>query len=297
LNSSSSNTANQQSLYNWALLGLIALIWGSSYILIKKGLVAFSPEQLACLRIGISALAFLPVFLYKLKSLDWSKLKYLLIVGFTGSGIPAFLFAIAQTEINSSLTGILSSSTPLFTLFWGVLLFRVEWVWMKALGVLVGLCGAAILMFFGKEAGVEGNLWYGLLVILGCMLYALSVNTVKVYLQEMEALTISATTFFFIGIPAIIYLTTTDFIMVMKTDSMAWTSLGFITILSLVGTVLATILFFHLVQRTNAIWSSMVSYLIPIVALMWGSVDGEPILYIHFIGMLLILAGVYITRN
>lgn len=284
-------------MYNWALLFLLSLVWGSSYILIKKGLVAYSPVQLACLRISISALAFLPFFLLRLKKIDWSKLKFLILVGFAGSGIPSFLFAIAQTEINSSLTGVLSSSTPLFTLLWGILIFKVDWVWAKVIGVIVGLCGAGVLITLGKEAGLEGNLWYGLLVILGCMLYALSVNTVKKYLQEMDALTISAVSFFFIGVPAFSYLFTTDFLMVLKTHTHAWSSLGYISILALVGTVIATFLFFTLVQRTNAVWASMVSYLIPIVALMWGAFDGEPIGLIHLIGMLMILSGVYISRN
>lgn len=282
---------------SWFLLGLLALVWGSSYILIKKGLVAFEPEQLACLRISISSIAFLPLFLMRIKEVDWSKFKYLIIIGLSGSGIPAFLFAIAQTEISSSVAGVLSSLTPLFTLVWGITLFGVPMVWSKVLGVIIGLAGAISLIVFGSNAGLDGNMWYGLLIVLGCALYALSVNTVKTYLQDMSAITISAVSFFIIGIPAAIYLFTTDFLSIMQNHEAAWISLGYVAILALFGTVLATILFFKLVQLTNAVFSSMVSYLIPIVALFWGAVDQETISSFHYIGMMLILLGVYISKK
>lgn len=279
------------------MLVFLALVWGSSYILIKKGLEVYEPVQVAILRICISATAFFPLFLSRFKKVRRDQLKHLVIVGFAGSGIPAFLFAFAQTEISSSIAGVLSSLTPLFTLIIGILLFNRPTIWTKVIGVVVGLLGALCLILFGKSAGIEGNLWYGLFIVAGCALYATSVNTVGSYLQDLDSRTISAVSFFMIGIPGFVYLGFSGIPQVLAEKEGAVLALGYIALLALFGTVIASILFFKLVQNTSPIFASMVSYLIPIIALGWGAADGESITAFHFIGMLLILGGVYITRK
>ena len=192
-------------LLSWGILLLLGLVWGSSYILIKKSLIAFSPVQVACLRLSISAIAFFPVFIYHLRTIDWSKLKYLIIVGVSGSALPAILFSTAQTEISSSIAGVLSSLTPLFTLIVGVLFFGAATAWGKVTGILVGLFGAIVLIAFGQSAGIEGNPWYGILILIGCIAYAVSTNTVKTHLQDMSSFKISAATFFIVGLPCLIF--------------------------------------------------------------------------------------------
>ena len=283
------------SLKHWLLLLFLSIIWGSSYILIKKGLVTYSPEQLACLRICISGLAFLPLFIARFKSIDWSKIKYIAVVGFAGSFLPAFLFAFAQTELSSSTTGVLSSLTPLFTLLLGILFFRFPFSWTSLMGVLLGLAGALSLILFGDAGEMSGQLLYGILVLLGCLFYALSGNTLKATLQELNVITISAVAFMMISIPALFYLFSTDFLEVLQTNELALTSLGYIAILALFGTVLASVLYFRLIQMTNPVFGSTVSYLIPIVALGWGAMDGEIVGLVHLLGMGLILGGVYIS--
>jgi len=220
---------------NYFLLLLLSLVWGSSYILIKKGLIAYTPPQVACLRIAISSLTFLPFFLVRFRQIDWSKFKYLAIVGLTGSFIPAFLFSFAQTEINSSMAGVLSS--------------------------------------------------------------ALSVNTVKAEFQEMDSITLSSAAFTIVTLPAFLYLWYADFVGTLTTHEEGWSSLLAIGILAVFGTVIASVIFFKLVQRTSAIFASMVSYFIPIVAILWGVTDGEPVTWYHLVGMIFILVGVYITKK
>jgi len=290
-------SSEKPSLVSWSILILLSLVWGSSYILIKKSLVAFTPIQVACLRLSISAIAFFPVFLYHFKEIEWAKLKYLMIVGLTGSGLPAILFSTAQTEISSSVAGVLSSLSPLFTLVIGILFFGAAAIWNKITGILVGLLGAVSLIVFGQNVGIEGNLWYGLLILVGCVCYAISSNTVKTYLQEMSSIKISSVAFFSIGFPCLIYLLTTDVIEVVQTHEHGWNSLGAVTLLAMAGTVMATILFFKLVQMTNPVFASLVSYLIPVVAILLGSYDGEPITILHVLGMVLILLGVYLTNR
>ncbi len=283
-------------LMSWFVLLLLSIVWGSSYILIKKGLLAFAPEQLACMRISFSTLCFLPIFILRFSDIDWSKTKALLIVGGAGSFIPAFLFALAQTRLSSSLTGLLSSLTPLFTLLQAFILFKMPYSWAKILGVLMGLCGAVFLVYFG-QSGNSANFWYGGLVIIACFLYAYSANTVKASLQDMNPITLSAASFVLVGPPAILYLLSTDFIEIIQTHPQGLSSLGYICLLAFAGTVIASLLFFWLVQLTNAVFASTVSYLIPMVALGWGFLDGEPITIYHFLGMVLILFGVYISRK
>jgi drug/metabolite transporter (DMT)-like permease len=282
---------------SWLILIVLSLIWGSSYILIKKGLVVYSSTQLACLRLSISAIAFLPILVYRWKKVDWTRWKYLLIVGLTGTGIPSFMFAIAQTEISSSIAGVLNSLTPLFTLVLGILLFGRNTPWVKALGILIGLVGAAMLILMGEQAGIEGNPWYGLLVVIGCICYAISSNTVGSFLNDMSSVTISAASFCMVGLPAIGYLFCTDFMAITTHNDGAVLALSYIIILALFGTVVASIIFFKLVQWTTPVFASMISYMVPIVALGWGAVDGEVITLIHFIGLGLILSGVYLVKR
>ena len=281
----------------WFVLFGLALAWGTSYILIKKGLIAFSPEQLASLRIGITAFIFFPFILLQTKKIDWSKWKQLLIVGFLGSLIPAFLFATAQTKISSSLSGILSSLTPIFTLLLGIVFFKVRATWAKVVGVLFGLLGAIWLLLVGRGLDDLEGMAFGLLVVGACFCYALSSNVVKAYLQNMPTLIISAVSYIIVGLPAIFFLFTTNFLETMQSHPAAWSSFGYITILAVSSTVLGSLFFFKLIKDTNVVFASTVSYLIPMVATLWGVFDGESITLLHIIGMAIILSGIYITRK
>ncbi len=281
----------------WLILLGLSLVWGSSFILIKKGLLVFSGTQVGALRIVISALAFLPIFLYRLQRIDWSKLRYFAIVGLCGSGAPAFLFAIAQTHISSSVAGILNSLTPLFTLSLGILLFGSRTGWMKVAGVLLGLVGAVLLILLNRGAGGQTDWGYSLLVILAALCYGISGNTVGAYLKDQSSLTISSVSFVLFGGPALLYLLSTDFVPVMAQGWASWQALGYIAILALVGTVLASIIFFRLIQLTQPVFASTVAYLIPIVAVGWGFVDGELISWGHLLGLGFILGGIYLSRK
>ena len=281
----------------WLLLLLLAIIWGSSYILIKKGLEVFSAVQVGSLRIAITSLTFVPIFVSRYKEIDWSKFKYFCVVGFAGSLIPAFLFAFAQTKISSSLNGVLSSLTPIFTLLLGILFFRSPFIWSKIIGIILGLAGTCFLILFGNKIGIGGNAIFGLLVVLACAFYATSLNTVNAYLRDIDAVLTSTAAFIIVGIPAIIFLYSSGFLETISSHDQAWQALGYISLLSFFGTFIGSILFFKLVIISNAVFASLVSYLIPIVALFWGFVDGEIINWYHIAGMVLILTGVYITKK
>jgi drug/metabolite transporter (DMT)-like permease len=263
----------------------------------KKGLEVYSSEQVASLRIGLAAILFFPIFLRYVPKIKRKQLPYVLLVTLTGSGIPAFLFAFAQTEISSSLAGILNSLTPLFTFVFGLLFFGQSFQWRSLSGVFLGLSGAILLVVLSNNSSINGNIYYALLAVLAAMCYGISGNTVNTYLRSMTAFGLNATTFSLLGPFVIAYLLQTDFLNTLQYQEGAWKALGYIAILSWVGTFAATVLFFQLVQWNDAVFGSSVAYLIPIVALIWGALDGEQLEIFHLIGLALIISGVYAIRK
>ncbi len=289
--------ATQLSIKSYLILLVLAVVWGSSFILIKKSLVAFDPIHLAAMRLVVAGGAFLPILVFQWKKIDWSLWPKFLIVALTGSGLPAFMFFIAQTEISSSVSGLLNSLTPIWTLLIGVVLFKNKFEKWKLGGVLVGLIGAVVLIVYGDEVGIKGNLWYGGFVIVATLCYGTSLNVVKGYLQDVPALVISSVTLSFTGVLSFFYLLTTDVLDSFTGTEEMWYSLWALIILALASTFFATILFYRLVKDTSAVFASTITYLIPIVAFIWGYFDGEALTVLHGLGMVLILIGVWIIKK
>jgi len=281
-----------------AIITILSLTWGSSFILIKKSLLAFEWHQVAALRMGITMLCFLPVIPIHFKKITNRKTYWhILLMALFGNTIPAFLYPIAQTQIDSSLAGLINSSTPLFVLVTGLLIFKLKPNRNKYIGVLFGFIGVSLLILYGQEHKEGSNAWYALFAIGAALCYGISANVIKEFLQDIKPITSSAVAFLFIGTPAWIYLFTTDFVEIMATDANAWTSLASVSALAVFGTAIATLLFVRLLQLTNAVFGSMVSYTIPIVAVGFGFLDGETITIWHGIGIVLILFGVYRARR
>ena len=286
----------RESIIGFAILLLLGLTWGSSYILIKKGLIAFSPLQVAMLRFGLSGLAFVPLAIRYIPLIKKVDIWRLVLIGLLGSGIPAVLFAFAQTRIASSMAGILSSFTPLATYLLGLLFFGVLVQSRKMLGVLIGLIGAITMIWFDSNGDFQGDFWYGGLVILATICYAMNSNLIKHYFQNYSPFYIAAVSFTITGLPVFGFIFFTDFTEVLQNHPHGWTSLGYLALLAIFGTVIASVLFFKLVQMTDALFASSISYLVPVFAILWGLLDGEVLRWYHLIGMVSILAGIYFSR-
>jgi len=282
----------------WLLLFFLALTWGSSFILMKKGLLSYSHDQVASLRIVISFVFLSPVIIRNFKKIKRNQWGKLFIAGILGSGLPAFLFPLAQTQISSSLTGMLNSLVPLFTVLLGIVFFKMPVRWMKIIGVLVGLGGAIGLVFnSGASAAENKNIWYAGLVVLATICYATNVNFIKNSLKEINSINITSFGFLFIGPAAGVYLFTTDFTTILTTNDEAPLHLMYIALLAIFGTAIAVILFNMLIKRVSAVFASSVTYIIPVFAIFWGFLDGERIgiMQLLFIGIILI--GVYIVNK
>lgn len=285
-------------LPEWMALVLLMIIWGSSFILIKKGLVSFSSMEVGALRISISFFVLVPFVFSRIKKVPLNKLKYFALAGVVGNGIPPFLFAIAQTRIDSYLAGVLNSLTPLFTLLVGVLFFTIRTRWVNVLGVIIGLAGAVGLLTAVHDPYIGNGALYGLIVVAATIFYAFNMNIIKKFLVGFDALTITSVVFTIIGIPAAIYLFAgTGFIETMALGGKSWESLGYIAILAVLGTALSMVVHNWLIRRTSALFASTVTYMMPIVSIFWGMIDGESFLAVYLLWIALILAGVYMANR
>ena len=280
---------------NYGLLLLLGIIWGSSFILIKKGIVVYTTKEVAMLRLGIAWLTLLPFTWKSIKSTPKKAWKPLAIVGLFGNGIPAFLFTEAQSELDSSLIGILNSLVPLFTFIIAVFVFKTKWKIYNLVGIFIGLTGAIWLI-----AGVGlvlDQAHYAWLIVIATLCYSISLNTIKVYLQKMSSIQISSFAFMFVGPPCILGLVFSDFHPTLMSTKGSWQALAYITILAVLGTSVALVLFNKLVKNSTAIFASSVTYLIPIIAVFWGIIDGEQIRINHFLGTGIIFTGIYLVNK
>lgn len=284
---------------SWIILIALSLVWGSSFILMKQGLKAFSSDEVAGLRITIASAFMLP-FLVAHYKLDVKKnLKGLLLMGVFGNLIPAFLFTKAETQISSSLTGMLNALTPMFTIIIGMISFNHKISKNQIIGVLVGLIGAIALVMMGDDKDDQTkNVMYSLLVAAATLCYAISVNGIKAYLGHVNSLTATVWSFTLIGPVAAIYLFGfTDVVAHATQHPEGMRSLGFVSILAIVGSALSVVVYNTLIKLSGTVFAASCTYLIPIVAIGWGLFDGEIINLAQILAVIVVIAGIWMINS
>ena len=281
----------KRKIRHWLALLILSLIWGTSYILMKKGLESFSPYQVGALRIVITFICLLPVALRHFHHLNKTNILSIIIIGLFGSVIPAFLFPLAETKISSSLAGMLNSLSPVFTLVFGITIYKRKAIGTQIAGVFLGLLGAAGLLYTGS---FTFNL-YGLLVVLATILSGISSNEVS-KVKELNGIKITALSFFVTSPLAIIYLLFSDLSVPFHTEN--WVrNLSYIGILAVFGSAIALVIYYLLIRDTSPIFASSVTYFIPIVATLWGLADNEQFYSSMLISIIFIFAGVFIINR
>ena len=282
----------------WFYLFLLALTWGSSFILIKKGLLGLSPFQLGSLRTVMSSLFIFTIGFKSLKTIQSHQWKWIILTGFIGTFFPSFLFAFAETEVDSGIVSILNSLVPLNTVLIGLAVFKITSTKTQVFGVILGFVGASMLIFNSMELHPDQNYLYAGFVILATVMYASSVNIIKRYLQDVKPIAIATGNFVAIIIPAILVLSFSNFFTTetFQNDTI-YMSIGSVVILSLFGTVMAKIIFNSLIQISSPVFASSVAYLMPLVALLWGLLDGEVFGINQGLASSLILLGVYLVNK
>ena len=290
--------AKQQRSLAWTLLAILILIWGTSFILIKRGLDAFDPGEVGALRMLSAGIVLLPFAFSKMKHVKGTNWWFLLVVGFVGSFIPAFLFAKAETQLDSALAGVLNALTPIFVLLVGAFFYAQKFRKLQFLGVFLGFAGTAALVLAGSWDSLSTINSYGLFILAATFCYGINVNVIKFNVKGLDAMTVTSVSLGMIVPVALTYLLFfTDAAHQIATEPIARQSFMYIAILGIMSTAVAMALFNMLIQITSPIFTSSVTYLIPIVAILWGLWDGEVLLPGHYLGMLGVLTGVYLTNR
>jgi drug/metabolite transporter (DMT)-like permease len=284
-------------LQSWLLLTSLTLIWGTSYIIMKKALLVYTPVEMASLRLGVAGLVCLPFLRKAISSIPREKFSKVFYVGAIGSGIPAFLFAYALSRISSSVGGIINSLSPLFTVLTGLLFWHIHAPRIKVLGIFIGFIGALVLVFGKHGFELNGDVGYAILPVIATLCYGLNSNYVKQNFPATNSVMLTALGMTMTGVPAVLILLNTDFTYRLVHMPGAWRALAYVSILGGFNTVVSNILFYKLIQRSGPLFAASVTYLIPIVAIGWGIRDHEGIAPYHFAGLALILVGVYFVSR
>lgn len=291
--------ADRPQNYALPLLIILACMWGSSFILMKKGLLVFSAPQMAALRIFFASSLTLPMAIAHLRSSKVPVQLWWPIAGmaFFSNFLPAFLFAEAQTRLSSSLTGVLNALTPLFTLLWGLFFFRIHLRGVQVAGLLLGLVGSVGLSLIQSDGDLGEMNGYVFLIVAATACYGIGTNLIKQYLTGIHPLTLTSLAMMLIGPFGLGYLLYSDAFGLVVGSEEGLAAAGYILLLATFGTVVGMVLYNQLLKMRSAVFASSVTYLIPLVALLWGWIDGEQLFVWHFVGMLLIVGGVYLVNS
>ncbi|NML68838.1 EamA family transporter [Chryseobacterium sp. RP-3-3] len=282
----------------WILLIVLTVIWGSSFILIKKSLEHFSPYQVGALRVLIAGIILMPVAISKYKLFPKKHLKWLILAAFTGNFIPMFLFPIAETEVSSSVAGIINSMMPIFVIIVGALIWKFETTKRQIVGTMISFAGVCLLAFGGDGEGGKLKLIPILLLLLATLCYAVSTTTVKSKLMDVSSTILSAFVFSFVlFLPSLFALTCTGFFSTFSFNEDHMLGLMFVGLLSIFGTGLAMTLNYRLLKVSTPLFASTVTLLIPIVAIIWGFLDGEKLSILQFVGAGIIIGGLIFLRS
>ncbi len=280
----------------WLILAILALVWGSSFILIKKGLNGLDPIELGSVRMISASVVMLLIKGKQVFTIPKTKWKYVVCSALFGIFFPAFLFAYAQTEIDSTISSIINAITPLLTLIIGAVFFGILSQRRQFFGVIIGFLGCALLILTGASVHPEQNYMYALLAVIACVLYALNINWVKKFLSDLTPTQIAMGNFAFLLICATLILFTTDFFSHVHTPE-TQTAILYTAILGICSTGLASLLFYKLIQMSSPVFASSSTYLIPIVAFGWGVLDNESLHFVQIIGAVIVLIGVYFSSR
>lgn len=282
---------------DWLIFLLLCLIWGSSFILMKRSAETLSGWQIGAIRIFTAGLAFAPFAVFHLRSIPSKKLPLVMLSGVLGNLFPAFLFAIAiEQKINSSLAGILNSLTPLLVIVIGLIFFKDSLQKQKLIGVSVGLVGL-ILLSLTRGTITVNNLPFTFLIFLATVCYGFNVNLVSHYLKGIDPMKMATVSLAIMAIPAGIVAWYHHVFSILRYDETTHWPIAAATLLGIVGSGIATALFYLLIKRAGGLFASLVTYGIPVVAILWGLLDGELVSGWQLACLALILGGVYLANR
>jgi drug/metabolite transporter (DMT)-like permease len=285
---------NQRSIH-WSIFLLLSLTWGSSFILMKIGLVGLTPYQVASLRILSAGISLLPFFIKYIRQTPKKKIPIIILSGILGNLIPAYLFCIAETRVDSSLAGMLNGLVPLMAILAGVIIFHQKIVKQQLLGICIGFLG--VILLFGAN-GIDAGYWYyGLWIVLATICYGINISMVHNHLKGFSSMQLGSIALFFCALFALPVLIYSGFFSMLSGPDVPWKSISASITLGVMGSSIASVLFYILINKAGGMFASMVTYALPVVALIWGLIDGESITLLQVGCMFIILAGMYLVNR
>ncbi|HSY76714.1 MAG TPA: DMT family transporter [Bacteroidia bacterium] len=288
---------SNSSFLKWFFFIILAFIWGSSFILMKRGLDVYTPSQVAAIRMVVSFLFLLPFVIGHIKEIPKNKWIYIIIAGMLGNGIPAFLFTKAETGLSSSVAGILNSLTTVFALVVGIMFFKMQTTVLKIVGVFLGLAGAILTVVYNAKGHFDGNYYFSIYIIVACICYAFNINIIKTFLGSINSIQLSGFALFGVGPITAAYLFSTDFVQRISSGGKAVESFLYVVLLGVFGTGVSQIMFNKLLKTSSVLFTASITYFIPIVAILWGILDGEALGWIQVFGFMAVIVGVFLINK
>jgi drug/metabolite transporter (DMT)-like permease len=282
---------------NWLVFVLLCLVWGSSFILMKRSADYLSGWQIGSIRIFSAGLAFLPLAIFHIRQIPAQKIPLVILSGILGNLFPAFLFAIAiEKKIDSSLAGILNSLTPLLVVIIGLAFFKTSLRRNRIIGVAIGLVGL-ILLSVSKGTITVDNAWFTFLIFLATVCYGFNVNLVSHYLKDVEPIKMATVSLAAMALVAGGVAWYHHVFSMLQYDTASHLPILYAVILGVVGSGIATAFFYWLIRRAGGLFASLVTYGIPVVSIFWGIWDGEQVGAMQIACLGLILSGVYMANK
>ncbi|UBM58037.1 DMT family transporter [Marinilongibacter aquaticus] len=280
----------------WGILLFLSLIWGLSFLFIKKIVIVLNPLELGAARVFVAGLFLLPWAVKSFRNMPKEKLKYVAMSGFLGNMAPAFIYAWVGSKLNSGLAGTLNATTPIFVMLIGLAFFATKITSKQILGILFGFLGSLLLVVSGNDGEINYANPFALLAMVATFMYGINVNIINHFLKDVNPLALTSVAFLIVGFLSFWVLPFTDFFQTIL-DPTHRDTLVYLLILTGVNTAMALVVFNYLIQMTSAVFASSVTYMMPVVAMFAGFMDGEVVSFNHLLGIAIILLGVYLINR
>jgi drug/metabolite transporter (DMT)-like permease len=276
---------------DWALLAAVALMWGSSFLLIEVGLRHLEPTAVTLLRVlfGALTLACIPAARRPIARADWPLVA---VLGTVWIAAPFTLFPLAQQSISSSLAGMVNGAAPLFTMLVAAVWARRAPTGRQLAGLVVGFAGVVAINVPALQ-GADATALGAAMVLLATLFYGIAFN-MAVPLEERNG-----------ALPVIwraqlvaLVLVTGPGVVGLAGSTWAWSSMLAMVVLGALSTGVAFAFFTTLAGRVGAARGSVTVYFIPVVAIVLGVLLGdESVALIALVGTALVLLGAYLTSR
>ncbi len=283
---------------NLVWLFILGSIWGTSFLFIKIVVSEIGPFTLVAGRLGLAALSM--ALLLRARRIPFPRERRVwgnfAVVGLLNGALPFTLISWGEQYIPSGWAALLQATTPIFTILFAHVLTRDDRIDLrKALGVVVGFAGVGLLMWPELRVGLNASVW-GMLAIVGSSAsYALASIFARSRLQGQPPMASAAGQFTmgFLYILPLAFILERPFAIAPSGQALAsWVTL------SLMGTVVAYVIYFALLARTSATFTTMVTYIVPINGLVLGAlVLNEHLSPMLMISLALVFAGVLMVRR